>query len=55
MPVIKCANGKYRIGNGPCQYPSKAVADRMAELWMAESSSEERSASDRDERGLSGN
>ena len=26
MPVIKCANGFYRIGNGPCIYKSKKKA-----------------------------
>ena len=28
MPVLPCENGKYRIGNGPCMYTSKAAAER---------------------------
>jgi hypothetical protein len=26
MPVIKCSNGKWRIGTGPCMYKSEAKA-----------------------------
>jgi len=28
MPVIKCSNGKYRIGSGDCIYKSRASAER---------------------------
>lgn len=28
MPVYKCPNGKYRIGNGKCMYKSKSKAER---------------------------
>lgn len=28
MPVIKCSNGKWRIGSGPCMYKSEAKAER---------------------------
>lgn len=28
MPVIKCSNGKYRVGSGPCVYKTKAAAER---------------------------
>lgn len=28
MPVLKCSNGKWRIGSGPCMYTSKASAER---------------------------
>lgn len=28
MPLRKCSNGKYRIGNGDCIYKSKASAER---------------------------
>ncbi len=28
MPVRKCSNGKYRIGNGKCIYKTKAAAER---------------------------
>jgi len=32
MPVIKCSNGKYRIGNGACVYDTEAKAE---EVWTA--------------------
>jgi hypothetical protein len=32
MPVIKCSNGKYRIGDGSCIYDTKEKAD---EVWKA--------------------
>ena len=28
MPLRKCSNGKYRIGDGDCIYKSKASAER---------------------------
>lgn len=28
MPVLKCSNGKYRIGSGKCMYRSRASAER---------------------------
>ena len=28
MPVLKCDNGKFRIGRGKCIYPTKARAER---------------------------
>ena len=27
MPVLKCSNGKWRIGTGPCMYTSKGSAE----------------------------
>ncbi len=38
MPVLKCQNGKYRIGSGKCIYPSKAVADRAYKGYLASKS-----------------
>lgn len=35
MPVIKCSNGKFRIGSGPCMYTSKAKADRAYGAYKA--------------------
>jgi len=32
MPVIKCLNGKYRVGNGACIYDTEAKAE---EVWTA--------------------
>lgn len=28
MPVYPCVNGKWRIGDGPCIYKTKAAAER---------------------------
>jgi len=35
MPVIKCSNGKYKIGSGPCMYKSKASAERAFRAYLA--------------------
>lgn len=35
MPVAKCSNGKYRIGNGKCIYETKAAADRAYKAYLA--------------------
>jgi hypothetical protein len=35
MPVVRCKNGKYRIGNGPCVYKTKAAADRAYRAYRA--------------------
>ena len=32
MPVIKCSNGKYRIGSGSCIYDTEEKAHRA---WAA--------------------
>jgi soluble P-type ATPase len=32
MPVIKCSNGKYRIGNGSCIYDTQ---EKATEVWQA--------------------
>lgn len=32
MPVIKCSNGKYRIGSGQCIYETK---EKAVEVWTA--------------------
>ena len=32
MPVIKCSNGKYRIGSGQCIYSTK---EKATEVWVA--------------------
>jgi hypothetical protein len=36
MPVIKCSNGKYRIGSGGCIYDSKAKAERAYKGYLAQ-------------------
>lgn len=35
MPVRKCDNGKFRIGDGPCMYTSKAKAERAYRAYLA--------------------
>ena len=35
MPVHKCSNGKYRIGKGPCIYPTKTKADKAYAGYLA--------------------
>jgi hypothetical protein len=32
MPVIKCSNGKYRIGGGACVYDTE---EKATEVWQA--------------------
>jgi len=34
MPVHKCPNGKYRIGNGKCMYDSKEKAERAYKGYL---------------------
>ena len=36
MPVSKCENGKYRIGDGECMYTSRASAERAYVAYLAE-------------------
>lgn len=40
MPVRKCPNGQYRIGNGPCMFDSKKKAERAYEAYRAKKHSE---------------
>jgi len=35
MPVKKCPNGKWRIGEGPCVYKDKVAADRAYKAYLA--------------------
>lgn len=37
MPVRKCGNGKYRIGDGPCMYKTKESADKAYKAYLAKS------------------
>lgn len=32
MPVLKCSNGKWRIGSGECRYDTK---EKAIEVWQA--------------------
>lgn len=36
MPVIRCPNGKYRVGNGPCMYTTKPAAERAYAAYRAQ-------------------
>ena len=40
MPVLKCSDGKYRIGSGKCMYSSKAKAIKAYAAYRAISHSE---------------
>lgn len=35
MPVKKCSNGKYRIGNGKCKYKTKKSAKKAYKGYKA--------------------
>lgn len=35
MPVYRCSNGRYRIGDGKCIYPTKASAERAYKGYLA--------------------
>ena len=35
MPVLKCPNGKWKIGSGKCMYNSKASANRAYRAYLA--------------------
>jgi hypothetical protein len=35
MPVKLCSNGKWKIGDGPCQYETKAKADAAYRAYLA--------------------
>ena len=35
MPVRKCSNGKYRIGNGKCVYKTKSSANKAYKAYLA--------------------
>lgn len=41
MPVLKCSNGKWRIGTGECMYKSKESADRAYAGYLAAKHSEQ--------------
>ena len=40
MPVLKCPDGKYRIGSGKCMYSTKAKAIKAYAAYRAISHSE---------------
>lgn len=35
MPVKKCSNGKWKIGNGKCMYTSSEKAQRAYRAYLA--------------------
>jgi hypothetical protein len=35
MPVYRCNDGKYRIGNGPCRYETPEAAERAWRAYQA--------------------
>lgn len=36
MPVLKCKNGKYRIGTGACVYETKEKAEKAYKAILAQ-------------------
>jgi HK97 family phage prohead protease len=36
MPITRCENGKYKIGDGECMYTSRASAERAYVAYLAE-------------------
>ena len=42
MPVLKCPNGKYRIGQGKCMYKTKAAAERAYRAYLAKKHSKKK-------------
>lgn len=42
MPVLKCPNGKYRIGSGKCIYPTRKKAEKAYAGYRAKSHMEVR-------------
>ena len=36
MPIYKCPNGKYRIGNGPCKYKTLEAARQAYKAYLAQ-------------------
>lgn len=40
MPVLKCSNGKYRIGSGPCIYPTAEAANKAYKGYLGKKHSE---------------
>jgi len=47
MPVYRCSNGKYRIGNGPCIYKSKKKADKAYAAYRAQRATKTQEFSDK--------
>jgi len=39
MPVIKCGNGKFRIGGGACIYTTKKSAEKAFQGYLAKKNS----------------
>lgn len=39
MPVKKCSNGKYQIGDGKCMYETKEAANRAYKAYLAKKNS----------------
>jgi len=42
VPVLKCPNGKYRIGQGKCMYKTKAAAERAYRAYLAKKHSKKK-------------
>lgn len=42
MPVIKCSDGKFRIGSGKCKYKTRAAAERAYRAYRAKKHSKKK-------------
>ena len=40
MPIFRCDNGKYRIGDGECMYESESSAERAYVAYLAQENDE---------------
>jgi hypothetical protein len=43
MPVLKCSNGKYRIGDGQCIYDSKERAEKAYKAYLSKNKDKNKS------------
>lgn len=50
MPVKKCSNGKYQIGDGPCMYTSKEAAEKAYAAYRAKKHDKPKKKSKRKKR-----
>lgn len=54
MPVVRCSNGKYRIGEGECVYGTKAKADAAYRGYLFQEALKRRSGGSADAGSKSG-
>jgi len=52
MPVRKCSNGKWRIGDGECVYTTEASANRAFRAYLEMEDDEDNHDDDDDRKAL---